>query len=124
MLKQRILTSLVLAPLALALVFYTPLTLFSYFAGAIVLMGAWEWSAFMGLCDKLKRGAFVLLVAVLLGLLNLHWPIETLWQDGQLVGDANYLFTLSFSWWLVASYLVWRYPAMAKGWNEGLVMRG
>jgi len=103
LLKQRILTSLVLAPLALALVFYTPLTLFSYFAGAIVLMGAWEWSAFMGLCDKLKRGAFVLLVAVLLGLLNLHWPIETLWQDGQLVGDANYLFTLSFSWWLAAS---------------------
>jgi phosphatidate cytidylyltransferase len=50
----------VLAPLALALVFYTPLTLFSYFAGAIVLMGAWEWSAFMGLCNKLKRSAFVL----------------------------------------------------------------
>jgi len=49
----------VLAPLALALVFYTPLTLFSYFAGAIVLMGAWEWSAFMGLCNKLKRSAFV-----------------------------------------------------------------
>ena len=124
MLKQRILTSLVLAPLALALAFYTPLTLFSYFAGAIVLMGAWEWSAFMGLCNKLKRSAFVLLVAALLALLNLHWPIESLWQDGKLVGDANYLFTLSFAWWIVASYLVWRYPEMAKAWNEGIVMRG
>ncbi|KPW04358.1 phosphatidate cytidylyltransferase [Pseudoalteromonas sp. P1-11] len=124
MLKQRILTSVVLAPLALALVFYTPLTLFSYFAGIIVLLGAWEWSAFMGLCTKLKRGAFVVLIGALLALLNLHWPIESLWQNGQLVGDANYLFTLSFAWWIVASYLIWRYPAMAKAWNEGLVMRG
>lgn len=123
MLKQRILTSLVLAPLALLLVFYTPLTLFSYIAGAIVLMGAWEWSAFMGLCDKLKRFAFVVFIALLLALLNWHWPIESLWIDGQLVGDANYIFTLSFSWWVVATYLVWRYPAMAKAWNDGIVMR-
>lgn len=123
MLKQRILTSLVLAPLALLLVFYTPLTLFSYIAGAIVLLGAWEWSAFMGLCDKVKRVAFVVFIGVFLALLNWHWPIESLWVDGQLVGDANYIFTLSFSWWIVATYLVWRYPAMAKAWNDGLVMR-
>lgn len=123
MLKQRILTSLVLAPLALLLVFYTPLTLFSYIAGAIVLLSAWEWSAFMGLCDKLKRFSFVVFIALLLVLLNWHWPIESLWFDGQLVGDANYIFTLSFSWWIVATYLVWRYPAMAKAWNEGIVMR-
>lgn len=123
MLKQRILTSLVLAPLALLLVFYTPLTLFSYIAGAIVLMGAWEWSAFMGLCDKVKRFSFVVFIALLLALLNWHWPIESLWVGGQLVGDANYIFTLSFSWWVVATYLVWRYPAMAKAWNDGIVMR-
>jgi len=123
LLKQRILTSLVLAPSALALVFYTPLTLFSYFAGAIVLLGAWEWSAFMGLCDKVKRFSFVVFIGLLLVLLNWHWPIDGLWSDGQLVGDANYIFTLSFSWWLVATYLVWRYPAMAKAWNEGVVMR-
>ena len=123
MLKQRILTSLVLAPLALILVFYTPLTLFSYIAGAIVLLGAWEWSAFMGLCDKVKRFSFVVFIGLLLVLLNWHWPIDELWTDGQLVGDANYIFTLSFSWWIVATYLVWRYPAMAKAWNEGIVMR-
>ena len=123
MLKQRILTSLVLAPLALVLVFYTPLTLFSYIAGAIVLLGAWEWSAFMGLCDKVKRFSFVTFIGLLLVLLNWHWPIDGLWVDGQLVGDANYKFTLSFSWWIVATYLVWRYPAMAKAWNEGVVMR-
>ena len=123
MLKQRILTSLVLAPLALVLVFYTPLTLFSYIAAGIVLLGAWEWSAFMGLCDKIKRFSFVAATAVILALFNWHWPIEALWQNGQLVGDANYLFTLSFAWWIVATYLVWRYPAMAKEWNEGILMR-
>lgn len=79
--------------------------------------------AFMGLCDKVKRCSFVVFIGLLLVLLNWHWPIDELWTDGQLVGDANYIFTLSFSWWLVATYLVWRYPAMAKAWNEGIVMR-
>ena len=70
-----------LAPLALILVFYTPLTLFSYIAAGIVLLGAWEWSAFMGLCDKVKRFGFVAATAAFLALLNWHWPIESLWQD-------------------------------------------
>ncbi len=117
-------TSAVLAPAALALVFFTPLTAFSYIAGAIMLLGAWEWSAFMGLKKLVSRGAYVLFVAAVLMALNLYWPIETLWQNGQLVADANYLFTLAFAWWVVASLLVWTYPKTARGWQKGLAMRG
>ncbi|CCQ09621.1 Phosphatidate cytidylyltransferase [Pseudoalteromonas luteoviolacea B = ATCC 29581] len=124
MLKQRILTSAVLAPLALLLVFYTPLAQFSFIAGLIVLLGAWEWSAFMGLQTKRARGGYTLLVAAILGALHLHWPIERLWLDnGTLIADANYVFTLAFAWWLVATFLIVKYPRMSSAWSEGLVLR-
>ncbi|KAF7775299.1 phosphatidate cytidylyltransferase [Pseudoalteromonas citrea] len=123
MLKQRILTSVVLAPLALLLVFYTPLALFSFIAAAIVLLGAWEWSAFMGLAKTRQRLCVVALMGVIISILHLHWPIESLWQQGKLVADANYIFTLSFAWWLVATFLVFKYPAMSRAWSDGIIMR-
>ncbi|WP_419148027.1 phosphatidate cytidylyltransferase [Pseudoalteromonas 'SMAR'] len=123
MLKQRILTSAVLAPLALLLVFYTPLGMFSTIAALIVLLGAWEWSALAGLAQTRQRVGFVAVMAVLIALLNSHWPIETLWQQGKLVADANYVFTLAFAWWLVATVLVVKYPRAARAWNEGIMMR-
>ncbi|MFY8272639.1 phosphatidate cytidylyltransferase [Pseudoalteromonas sp. SSDWG2] len=124
MLKQRIITSLILAPLALALVFLAPLDWFSYCAGGIVLLGAYEWSALMGICDRVKRVAYVLLMAVLVALMQWHWPITELWVNGQLRGDINYVFTLSVAWWLVATVLVVRYPKFSDAWSQGYVMRG
>lgn len=123
MLKLRILTSVVLAPLAMLLVFYTPLSLFSFIAGAITLLGAWEWSSLMGLKKMTQKGAFVASVASILGALHMHWPIESLWQNGQLLPDANYVFTLAFAWWLVATFLVVKYPNMSRAWSEGLIMK-
>lgn len=125
MLKQRILTSAVLIPLAFLLVFYTPLAQFSFIAGLLVLLGAWEWSAFMGLSAKRSRMGYTGLVAILLAALHLHWPIETLWlPSGSLTADANYIFTLSFAWWIVATILVVKYPRMSSAWSEGIVLRG
>ncbi|MCF2859433.1 phosphatidate cytidylyltransferase [Pseudoalteromonas sp. SMS1] len=122
MLKQRIMTSVVLAPLALLLVFYTPLQLFSLIAGAIVLLGAWEWASLMGLKTSAHRAVYVSITATLIALLHVHWPIESLWQSGKLVADANYLFTLAAAWWIVATLLVIRYPKMARAWSQGVVM--
>ncbi|MFC3033918.1 phosphatidate cytidylyltransferase [Pseudoalteromonas fenneropenaei] len=124
MLKQRIMTSAVLAPAALLLVFYTPLAQFSLIAGLIVLLGAWEWSAFIGFTTKRARSGFTLLVATILAVLHWHWPIETLWlANGTLIADANYVFTLAFAWWLVATILVCKYPGMSSVWREGIVLR-
>ncbi|KZN55738.1 phosphatidate cytidylyltransferase [Pseudoalteromonas luteoviolacea CPMOR-2] len=115
-------TSVVLAPLALLLVFYTPLQLFSLIAGAIVLLGAWEWGSLMGLKKSAHRAIYVSITATLIALLHVHWPIESLWQSGKLVADANYLFTLAAAWWIVATLLVFRYPKMARAWSQGYVM--
>ncbi|AOT07539.1 phosphatidate cytidylyltransferase [Pseudoalteromonas luteoviolacea] len=122
MLKQRIMTSAVLAPLALILVFYTPLSLFSVIAASIVLLGAWEWASLMGISKPLYRLVYVAITGVFITILHFHWPIESLWHSGKLVADANYVFTLAAAWWIVATLLVMRYPKMAKSWSQGLVM--
>ncbi|WP_105190801.1 phosphatidate cytidylyltransferase [Pseudoalteromonas sp. T1lg48] len=123
MLKQRIITSLVLAPLALALVFLAPLDWFSYCAGGIVLLGAYEWSALMGICNRAKRLVYVALVAVLVAVMQWHWPITALWQQGQMLPDINYVFTLALAWWIVATILVVRYPKFSDAWSQGYLMR-
>jgi phosphatidate cytidylyltransferase len=122
LLKQRIITSVILIPLALGLVFYTPLEWFSYAAAGLVMLGAWEWASFMGLQKAQQRLGFVALIGAILAALNLYWPIESLWQQGKLVADANYLLTLAFAWWLVATALVWSYPKSAAAWHKGLLM--
>ncbi len=77
----------------------------------------------MGLKKFASRISYVAGMAVILFIANMYWPIESLWQNGQLVGSANYVFTLAVAWWLVACALVWTYPRTAKAWHAGLMMR-
>lgn len=49
MLRQRILTSLVLIPLLLGALFYLPSTGFALLLGGVMAIAVWEWSALAGL---------------------------------------------------------------------------
>ena len=49
MLKQRIITGLVLIGLFLAALFYLPKPWFAGLAAALVLLASWEWSNLAGL---------------------------------------------------------------------------
>ncbi|MBF68167.1 MAG: phosphatidate cytidylyltransferase [Gammaproteobacteria bacterium] len=44
MLKQRVLTALLIAPIAIVGVFFLPLQLFALFIGSILAIAAWEWA--------------------------------------------------------------------------------
>ena len=48
MLKQRVITAVVVAPIALALVLWAPGWLFALAMALLVLAGAWEWTALAG----------------------------------------------------------------------------
>ena len=60
MLKSRIATALVIAPLTLAAVFFLPPQVFSLFIALIVLMAGWEWTAMMRLVSRSQRTVYVL----------------------------------------------------------------
>jgi phosphatidate cytidylyltransferase len=74
---RRVLTALVLAPLALALVFFAPKWLITVVTAAISMLAAWE---FLGLAEKCgaKPPRFAVLAAIVaLFAGNFQWPDQT-----------------------------------------------
>lgn len=102
MLKQRLLTALVLAPVTLAGVFLLPLPGFELFVAAAMLLGAWEWSRLAGLERRVSRAVFSLGLGVLLGLGIIVKP----WVP------VPALMLLSSLFWLLALYWVVGYPGV------------
>lgn len=104
MLKTRIITALILAPIAVGGIFFLPPLGFALFTGAIITLGAWEWANMSGIEGQPGRVVYALIFAALLYGLR-HVPAaEVLW--------------MSVLWWLVCFTLVWRYPAGSDRWGS------
>ena len=102
MLKQRVLTALVLIPLVVAAVFYLPPLAFALITGAIILLAAWEWAVLIGLNKNLQRISYLLLsLMFLIGAAILPSPVIIL---------------AALIWWLLALFWVMRYPKGADCW--------
>ncbi|MFO7704917.1 MAG: phosphatidate cytidylyltransferase [Halopseudomonas sp.] len=98
MLKQRIITAVILAPLAIAGFVMLEGLWFALFIGAVVVVAAWEWARLAGQTGQKGRIVYALVVALLLaGLYLQSWP-------------AHYLLIAAVVWWLVATLMVIRYP--------------
>lgn len=118
MLKQRLITALILIPLALYVVFALPLF---WFAAAIILLmtaGAWEWAPLMNVTRHSARIAYTVFVAVLLSVLMWWVPLDKVWQDGELAPVIYYLIVAGCVWWLVAIALVINYPRSRRVWSR------
>lgn len=106
MLRQRVLTALILVPLALAGLFGLSGAPFALFTGAFVLLAAWEWVNLAGFVTwkaRLVGGASVALVMLLLwlsGAVHAVWP---LWLGA--IG------------WLINLYWVAHYPERQEQWS-------
>ena len=103
MLRARILTALVIAPIAIAGVFLLPEVGFAVFVGLVIVVGAWEWANLAGFSGRLR-----LVYSAGLGLLlfgaYLIPPLVTL--------------AAGLTWWLAAFVLVLRYPDLARLWSS------
>ena len=114
MFKQRVLTALLLAPLALLAVFYLPLSGFALFVSVAFLLGAWEWSGFCGLANRTMRAVYTGLTAAILLAIYYIQPIalQSLFAD-------TYTLTLVMAgviWWLLAVVLVLTFPRSQGLW--------
>jgi len=99
MLKQRVVTALILVLVLLAAIVWLPAHGFEALVFLVFAIGAWEWSALSGVSNRLVRTVYVLGV-VAAGLL--------LSRLGQTMIGAVLL--IAVLWWLLALLLVWQYP--------------
>jgi len=109
-LKQRILTALILAPIALLAVFFLPLDLFSVFVAVALLIGAWEWTPLSGVQRLVPRVLYVLGLALLL------WSLQLLLSPAH----SWVLLLIALAFWGVALYWVVRYPDI-DGWGSSVL---
>lgn len=102
-LKTRIITALILAPIAIGGIFFLPPLGFALFTGAIITLGAWEWANMSGIESQPGRVGYALVMAALLYALGGLPALLVLW--------------LAIAWWLVCFWLVRRYPAGSERWG-------
>ncbi|MBL4910985.1 MAG: phosphatidate cytidylyltransferase [Alteromonadaceae bacterium] len=125
MLKQRIMTALLLAPAIIAAIFYLPLSYFSGLIIAVMAIGAWEWGPLMGFSSKIRRIAFVLTNVFLMVGLWLYLPIETLWLSAtELHSSIVNLLWLTVAWWVLSAFLTFVYPRYSDFWSKHRSVRG
>ncbi|MCJ8169738.1 phosphatidate cytidylyltransferase [Atopomonas sediminilitoris] len=113
MLKQRIITALILAPLALAGFFMLYGVKFALFITAVVMIAAWEWARLAGCVAQWQR----VLYAALIG-----GAIYELWWHPQW---AQQVLLWSAAWWALAVFLVAFFPRMGRVWQgrpQGLLI--
>lgn len=114
MLKQRVLSAIVLiAAVLCALFLFTPF----YFAlalGAVAILGIWEWTQFARLKQPLIRFFVTTFLGVFIFLLNAGRVFE---QHIQL------LLINAVSWWGLALLLVISYPKSAKFWSKNPLLQ-
>ena len=118
MLKQRLITALILIPLALYAVFALPL--FWFAAAVLVLMtaGAREWAPLMNVNRRSGRIAYTAFVALLLAVLMWLVPLNKVWQNGELAPIIHGLIIAGCVWWLAAIALVINYPRSRRVWSR------
>jgi phosphatidate cytidylyltransferase len=96
MLKLRVITALILAPLVLSAIFFVPHPVTAAVLGVLVVLGAWEWSAFPGFTRASTRLAY----AALVGAATL-----ALWLIGVDDTALDVILLLAVLWWVLA--LLW-----------------
>ncbi|MEX1236739.1 MAG: phosphatidate cytidylyltransferase [Pseudomonadales bacterium] len=102
MLKQRIITALILAPIAIGGVFFLPPVPFAVFVGTVLTVAAWEWANLAGISGAHR---YVYAGALALLLFASYWIAPIL------------VLTAGAVWWLVALVLMVNYPSLSSLWS-------
>jgi phosphatidate cytidylyltransferase len=111
--KQRIITAVIALLLLMLVLFVVPEWVALLVIVAVMLAGAWEWSAFLNLSGNTVRIAYVVGIAALLAAASF------------LSFDKELVFEVALLWWVIA--LIWSFffptpvPAFAR-WLSGVLV--
>lgn len=113
MLRQRVITALIMAGLFLAGVVFLSLPWLAFLFAVLVCLGAWEWSRLCGWNTPATRGLYVLGLAAALGLLYHYCQLGATPQREQVQPFLG----LACLWWSLALLWVKGYPGSAVFWR-------
>lgn len=118
MLKQRVITASILAVIFLTALFALPAGYFSFFLGAVVLIGAWEWSGLSGFAASWQRLVYSLLVLALLWFVASYLGFEGEASPRLKDEPIRDLLLVGCGWWALALLLVQGYPSSVILWGH------
>lgn len=124
MLKQRVITALILAPLALLGILFLPLLGFELFIAGVMALGAWEWANMSGIKSRPAKGAYTSIVLGLCLILAYQLPSEMIWYQGKLNSLYHYVLSVSAVWWAVSLVMILAYPKYSSVWRRSVLIRG
>ena len=115
MLKQRIITAIVLATFFLLVLFGLSPAAFTMVMALVVGLAAWEWSTLAGFDTRVSRSAYVVGVLAILAALNgwLGFNAGSLSAAG-----VRSLLAWACCWWAVALLWIQGYPSSALLWGR------
>jgi phosphatidate cytidylyltransferase len=123
-LKQRIITALILAPLALFAILYLPLFSFQIMIAMVMGLGAWEWSSMSGMTRTFTKSAYAALVVAICLILSIMLPTDLIWYQGQLNSLYTYILSVAAIWWVVSLAMIIAYPGYSSVWYTSKILRG
>ena len=104
--RTRIITALLMAPVAIGGVYYLPTPYLAAAVAAILLAGLWEWSALSGLTEKIPRSLYVAGNALMMLALS--------WGSGRGLFGLILISLIGAVWWLFVWLWLWRFEFARK----------
>lgn len=117
--KQRIITALILAPLAVLAIFELSFPFFLLVVAGITLLAFWEWAQFVGSTSR-----YLAMIPTLVCFAASYYFIPSdIASLNQLSSLHFTLLGITFLWWLIASVLAIVYPKLTGYWKESTLLR-
>ncbi|MCC2618169.1 phosphatidate cytidylyltransferase [Aestuariibacter halophilus] len=123
MLKQRIITALILAPLAILAILFLPLAGFEIAIALVMGLGAWEWANMSGITGRVSKGVYAALITAACLLLSYIVPVEKIWFQGTLNATYQFILGVAAVWWLVSLFMIIAYPRYSAWWRTNRLIR-
>lgn len=112
-LKLRLISSLIMAPIAIWLIVVLPTPYFAMVLGLFFVAGAWEWAALVSTPWPFIRQAYTLCVVLLMVAAWFSLSVSPLVIESVAIITAG--------WWALVFLFVLTYPGSASVWNRAFV---
>ncbi len=120
MLKERLITAIVLALALIGIIFYASLNWFAFAIAVVVSIAAWEWANLAGIQKQWQRIVYAL--SMFIGVVVCANYVGFFHTGGFLVAETRSVLLVAGAFWAIALLWVQSYPGSGVIWGRGWAM--